>query len=80
MIDNEYITIKMVHELKLSNTEKKNEELELYDCTHTNHLNELYSKETMIFYWGTSYCVKSSKLSYLKGSSRTGYPTNRLIY
>ena len=39
MIDNEFITIKLVHEHKISHVEKTNQEIELYDCTHTNHLN-----------------------------------------
>jgi len=44
MLDNEYITLTMVHEYKKDQNEKEFEEIGLHECSHTTHLNDYYSK------------------------------------
>ena len=82
MLDNEYLTLSLVHEYKKDQYEKEFQVIGLDECSHNTHLNEYYKKKTTANKFGTVYCSKqmSNSQSKLYGNSQIGYPTKRIKF
>ena len=81
MLDNEYLTITLVHEYKKDQKEREFEQIGLHECSHSNHLHKYFSKETSRDKFGSIYCSNPlSEENKLYGSSQIGYPTKRIKF